>query len=241
MWRLSSGVRQLAVSWIGASCGCGAASAMTQTSVRRWQSQSSRGQPGLHWDEGVVDPRYSSEGNMRRFNPDTVAHYVKATIQNDRREMGLGEVYDWHEFAKDAVYIPTRSGPLWVGSDDPRCAKFMRRREKMKKSPQQKARPKPGQTPRSSWRTTHCVSSLRRRPICGIRLVRRIICTAQGSSVSMISSTWRQKFSTCHVHRLCPLWATWITARRRCWITSAKQMWPPRKRVALRRMLVLSK
>ncbi|EKG07107.1 translation initiation factor IF-2, putative [Trypanosoma cruzi] len=147
MWRLSSGVRQLAVSWIGASCGCGAASAMTQTSVRRWQSQSSRGQPGLHWDEGVVDPRYSSEGNMRRFNPDTVAHYVKATIQNDRREMGLGEVYDWHEFAKDAVYIPTRSGPLWVGSDDPRCAKFMRRREKMKKSPQQKARPKPGPDP----------------------------------------------------------------------------------------------
>ncbi|KAH9600579.1 Translation initiation factor IF- 2 [Trypanosoma melophagium] len=110
----------------------------------RWQSQSSRGQPGLHWQEGVVDPRYSSEGNMRKFNPDTVAHYVKATIQNDRREMGLGEIYDWHEFAKDAVYIPTRSGPLWVGSDDPRCAKFMRRKEKMKKTPQQKARPKPG-------------------------------------------------------------------------------------------------
>ncbi|CBH12421.1 translation initiation factor IF-2, putative [Trypanosoma brucei gambiense DAL972] len=114
---------------------------------RRWQSQSSRGQPGLQWQEGVVDPRYSSSGNMRRFNPDTVAHYVKATIQNDRREMGLGEVYDWHEFAKDAVYIPTRSGPLWVGSDDPRCAKFMRRRSKMQKTPQQKARPKPGPDP----------------------------------------------------------------------------------------------
>ncbi|ESL08202.1 translation initiation factor IF-2 [Trypanosoma rangeli SC58] len=148
MWRLCGGVKHLAVSWIGASLDCSAAAAMvSHTTVRRWQSQSSRGQPGLHWDEGVVDPRYSSEGNMRRFNPDTVAHYVKATIQNDRREMGLGEVYDWNEFAKDAVYIPTRSGPLWVGSDDPRCAKFMRRREKMRKTPQQKARPKPGPDP----------------------------------------------------------------------------------------------
>nr|CCC91433.1 putative translation initiation factor IF-2 [Trypanosoma congolense IL3000] len=115
--------------------------------ARRWQSQSSRGQPGVQWQDGVVDPRYSSAGNMRRFNPDTAAHYVKATIQNDRREMGLGEVHDWHEFAKDAVYIPTRSGPLWVGSDDPRCAKFMRRRAKMQKTPQQKARPKPGPDP----------------------------------------------------------------------------------------------
>lgn len=143
MRRFCGGVRRHVLASIGASCGCGVAAAL----ARRWQSQSSRGQPGLHWQEGVVDPRYSSEGDMRKFNPDTVAHYVKATIQNDRREMGLGEVYDWHEFAKDAVYIPTRSGPLWVGSDDPRCAKFMRRREKMKKKPQQKARPKPGPDP----------------------------------------------------------------------------------------------
>lgn len=113
----------------------------------RKQSQSSRGQPGPQWQDGEVDPRYSSAGNMRKLNPETMAHYVKATIQNDRREMGLGEIYDWNEFAKDAIYIPTRSGPLWVGSDDPRAAKFVRRREKMKVNPMQKARPKPGPDP----------------------------------------------------------------------------------------------
>lgn len=113
----------------------------------RRQSQSSRGQPGPQWQDGEVDPRYSSAGNMRKLNPDTMAHYVKATIQNDRREMGLGEIYDWNEFAKEAIYIPTRSGPLWVGSDDPRAAKFVRRREKMKVNPMQKARPKPGPDP----------------------------------------------------------------------------------------------
>lgn len=111
------------------------------------QSQSSRGQPGPQWQDGVVDPRYSSESNMRKLNPDTMAHYVKATIQNDRREMGLGEIYDWHDFAKDAIYIPTRSGPLWVGSDDPRAVKFVRRREKLKSNPMQKSRPKPGPDP----------------------------------------------------------------------------------------------
>lgn len=116
----------------------------------RLQSQSSRGLPGPQWQDGVVDPRYSSQGNMRKLNPDTMAHYVKATIQNDRREMGLGEIFDWKEFAKDAIYIPTRSGPLWVGSDDPRAAKFVRRREKMKVKPLQKARPKPGPDPAKS-------------------------------------------------------------------------------------------
>lgn len=95
-----------------------------------------------------MDPRYASAPtNMRQLNADTMAHYVRATIQNDRREMGLGEVSDWHEFAKDAIYIPTRSGPLWVGSDDPRAAKFVRRREKLKVSPMQKARRKPGPDP----------------------------------------------------------------------------------------------
>lgn len=113
----------------------------------RNQSQSSRGQPGPQWQDGEVDPRYSSAANMKKLNPATMAHYVKATIQNDRREMGLGEVYDWEEFAKDAVYIPTRSGPLWVGCDDPRASKFVRRREKLKVNPMQKARPKPGPDP----------------------------------------------------------------------------------------------
>ncbi|TPP46959.1 Elongation factor Tu GTP binding domain family protein [Leishmania donovani] len=112
--------------------------------ARRYQSQSSRVRPSLQWQDGQVDPRFSSEGNMRRLNPETMPHFVKATIQKDRREMGLGEVFDWVEFAKDAIYIPTRSGPLWVGSDDPRASKFVRRREKMKRQPLQRTRQKPG-------------------------------------------------------------------------------------------------
>ncbi|KAK7198568.1 translation initiation factor IF-2 [Novymonas esmeraldas] len=112
--------------------------------VRRHQSQSSRVRPSVQWQDGVVDPRFSSEGNARRLNAETMPHFVKATIQKDRREMGLGEVFDWVEFAKDAIYIPTRAGPLWVGSDDPRAAKFVRRREKMKQQPLQRTRPKPG-------------------------------------------------------------------------------------------------
>eukprot|EP00796_Vickermania_ingenoplastis_P008541 gene8541-5988_t len=123
---------------------------ITPSGSCRFQSQSSRGQPGPQWHDGELDPRYSSESNMRKLNPDTMAHYVKATIQNDRREMGLGEIFDWAEFAKDAVYIPTRSGPLWVGNDDPRAAKYMRRKEKMKVKPLQKARPKPGPDPAKS-------------------------------------------------------------------------------------------
>ncbi|EPY22097.1 translation initiation factor IF-2 [Strigomonas culicis] len=98
----------------------------------------------MRWADGQLDPRFSSEKNARKLNPETMPHYVRASIQNDRREMGLGEVYDWAEFAKDAVYIPTRSGALWVGSDDPRALKYMRRREKMKKTPLQLARRKPG-------------------------------------------------------------------------------------------------
>lgn len=115
--------------------------------ARRCQSQSSRGKVSTQWQDGTVDPRYSSEGNMRQLNAETMPHYVKATIQKDRREMGLGEIFDWAEFAKDAIYIPTRSGPLWVGSDDPRAAKFVRRREKMKRKPLQRTRPKPGPDP----------------------------------------------------------------------------------------------
>lgn len=114
---------------------------------RRHQSQSSTGKPTFQWQESVVDPRYSSEGNMRQLKAETMPHYVKATIQKDRREMGLGEIFDWAEFAKDAIYIPTRSGPLWVGSDDPRAAKFVRRKEKMKRQPLQRTRPKPGPDP----------------------------------------------------------------------------------------------
>lgn len=117
------------------------------STTTRLQSQSPRAHPGNPFSEGEVDPRYTAEKNMRVLNPDTMAHYVKATIQNDRREMGLGEVYDWHEFARGAVYIPTRSGPLWVGEDDPRASKFIRRREKMKEKPRQIERPKINRDP----------------------------------------------------------------------------------------------
>ncbi|CCW66316.1 unnamed protein product [Phytomonas sp. Hart1] len=129
---------------------CSTKAAMMSIVLResfRAQSQSFKGSHANQWQEGMLDPRFSSENNMRKLNPETMAHYVKATIQNDRREMGLEEVVDWNEFAKDAVFIPTRSGPLWVGSDDPRVARLMRRRDKMKKDPQQKTRPKPGPDP----------------------------------------------------------------------------------------------
>jgi translation initiation factor IF-2 len=109
--------------------------------VRRWQSQSFKGATSP-FVEGEVDPRHTLEKGTRVLNAETMPHYVKATIQNDRREMGLGEVIDWADFAKDAILIPTRSGPLWVGSDDPRCARLVRRREKMKAKPQQLARKK---------------------------------------------------------------------------------------------------
>ncbi|KAG5504996.1 hypothetical protein JKF63_04443 [Porcisia hertigi] len=122
----------------------GGMAAAALCTARRYQSQSSRVRPSLQWQDGQVDPRFSSEGNMRRLNADTMPHFVKATIQKDRREMGLGEVFDWVEFAKEAIYIPTRSGPLWVGSDDPRASKFVRRREKMKRKPLQRTRKKPG-------------------------------------------------------------------------------------------------
>lgn len=141
-----AGIRTALHLWAVASSGI-ASSSSDRTALwaaSRYQSQSSTKSTGLRWEDGVVDPRYSSEGNMRKLNPDTMAHYVKANIQNDRREMGLGEVVDWNDFAKDAIYIPTRSGPLWVGSDDPRASRFMRRKSKMEKQPLQKTRKKPG-------------------------------------------------------------------------------------------------
>lgn len=52
---------------------------------KRYQSQASVGGSGQQWLDGVLDPRYSSKHNMRRLNPDTMPHHVKATIQNDRR------------------------------------------------------------------------------------------------------------------------------------------------------------
>lgn len=113
---------------------------------RKHQSQSFKGAT-TPFVEGEIDKRHTVEKSSRVLNAETMPHYVKASIQNDRREMGLGEVHDWAEFAKGAVLIPTRSGPLWVGPDDPRCSRLLRRREKMKSKPQQVARKKINRDP----------------------------------------------------------------------------------------------
>lgn len=139
--RLASGLRN--VLGIPAQC----LPSLLCSHQRRWQSQSSRGQPSSPFDEGRVDPRHTTEKNARVLHAETMPHYIKANIQNDRREMGLGEVHDWHEFAKEAIFIPTRSGPLWVGADDPRAEKFVRRREKMKVKPAQVERKKVNRDP----------------------------------------------------------------------------------------------
>jgi translation initiation factor IF-2 len=115
---------------------------------RRFQSQSRRGAGGAQYgDEGVVDPRYSSSDHWKRFNPDTAPHYVKATIQNERRELGLSPVVDWKEFAEEAVVLTTTRGQMWVGADDPRCAKLIKRREKMKRKVAQVPRKQSGGDP----------------------------------------------------------------------------------------------
>jgi translation initiation factor IF-2 len=76
-----------------------------------------------------------------------MAHFVQAKIQNDRRDHGLPEVVDWEAFAEGAVYIPTKSGPVWCGTDDPRTQKFMARKDKLKEKPFQIARRDPGEDP----------------------------------------------------------------------------------------------
>ena len=95
--------------------------------------------------EGDVVDRYTSKNNFKKLNPATMPHYVKAKIQQDRRDLGLSEVTDWEEFAKDSVFIPSRAGALWVGPDDPRCVRFVTRREKHKVNPLQIPRRQPAE------------------------------------------------------------------------------------------------
>ena len=114
----------------------------------RCQSQARQGfGKGQYGPEGIIDPRYSASQNWKKFNADTAAHYVKATIQNDRREMGLSPVVDWKDFGEEAIAIPTKRGELWIGADDPRCAKFIKRREKMKQNVGQIPRKQPSVDP----------------------------------------------------------------------------------------------
>ncbi len=104
--------------------------------------------------EGEPVDRYTSKNNFKKLNPATMPHFVKAKIQQDRRDLGLSEVVDWDEFAKDAIFVPSRSGAMWVGKDDPRCARFVARREKMKEKPLQMPRKNPRKIRRCNSRIT---------------------------------------------------------------------------------------
>jgi translation initiation factor IF-2 len=119
--------------------------ALAACALRR-HSQADRGTPKA-WIDGELRPEYSSKHDRKKLNPATMPHHFQAKIQNDRREMGLPEVVDWVLFAEGAVYIPTRSGPLWCGSDDPRVEMFTKRKEKHKVKPLQIARKAPGDDP----------------------------------------------------------------------------------------------
>lgn len=110
----------------------------------RFFSQADKGVPHA-WVDGELRPEYSSKNDRRKLNPATMAHFVQAKIQNDRRDHGLPEVVDWEAFAECAVYIPTKSGPLWCGADDPRTQKFVARKEKLKRKPGQVSRKNPGE------------------------------------------------------------------------------------------------
>jgi translation initiation factor IF-2 len=110
----------------------------------RFFSQADKGVPHA-WVDGELRPEYSSKNDRRKLNPATMAHFVQAKIQNDRRDHGLPEVVDWEAFAEGAVYIPTKSGPLWCGADDPRTQKFVARKEKLKRKPGQVSRKDPGE------------------------------------------------------------------------------------------------
>ena len=96
------------------------------------------------WVDGELRPEYSTKNDRKKLNPATMAHFVQAKIQNERRDMGLPEITNWEEFAEHALFIPTKSGPLWCGADDPRTQQFVRRKEKHKVNPLQVARKDPG-------------------------------------------------------------------------------------------------
>ena len=113
----------------------------------RLQSQSYH-QHNIPFVEGEVQHAHrGGNRNAKKLDPDNIPHFVKCSILNDRREMGLTEVDDWRAFAEDAIYIPTRGGPLWVGPDDPRAEKLMKRKEKLLVKPGQVTRKMPKSDP----------------------------------------------------------------------------------------------
>jgi translation initiation factor IF-2 len=124
-----------------ASCAVFAATQM------RYQSQSYH-RHNIPFVEGEVQHAHrGGSRNAKKLDADNIPHFVKCTILNDRREMGLAEVDDWRAFADDAIYIPTRAGPLWVGPDDPRAEKLMKRKEKLLAKPGQVTRRMPKSDP----------------------------------------------------------------------------------------------
>jgi small GTP-binding protein len=113
---------------------------------RRLQSTAGRGMPQPFMN-GEVKEDAQHETYRKKLNAATMPHYVRAKIQQERRDIGLPEVDDWDAFCEHAVYLPTKAGPVWVGRDDPRCEKLMRRQAKMKERPAQVARAKPVRDP----------------------------------------------------------------------------------------------
>eukprot|EP00758_Cryptobia_borreli_P003218 Tbor_TRINITY_DN3616_c0_g1::TRINITY_DN3616_c0_g1_i1::g.257::m.257/K02519/infB, MTIF2; translation initiation factor IF-2 len=126
---------------------CSAPTCASQQHQRRHQSQSYHHHQVPFKEGEIQDGMRGGVKNARRLDPENIPHFIKCTIQNDRREMGLTEVDDWKSFAEGAVYLPTRAGALWVGPDDPRCAKLIRRKEKLSEKPGQILRSVPKSDP----------------------------------------------------------------------------------------------
>jgi translation initiation factor IF-2 len=111
----------------------------------RHHSMADHGKAHRNFVDGEVKEGHTSKNNRRKLNPATMAHYVKANIQESRREQGLTEITDWSLFAESAVYIPSQAGALWVGEDDPRAQKYMTRRDKLREKPGQVKRFQPSE------------------------------------------------------------------------------------------------
>ena len=97
--------------------------------------------------EGRLNARYAAKSGFHCLNMGKLTSQLKATIQQDRRENGLSQIVDWGEFCEEATSIPTRRGPMWLGKDDPRVVRYMRRLEKMKENVMHIARPRISEDP----------------------------------------------------------------------------------------------
>ena len=93
--------------------------------------------------DGKLTARYG-QGGYTKLTPGKLTVQLKSRIQNERRKQGLSQVIDWEDFCTDAVAVPTVSGVLWCGPDDPRVEKYVKRKEKMSVQPLQVARAEQG-------------------------------------------------------------------------------------------------